>query len=87
MTAEEMAAWMLSRVEADGCVYQEEAVAHLMELGEDELLRFNEAGNEVLGKAVLAAFRALTEGSVVWDRRERYWRPRSRFDGTGRLAD
>lgn len=87
MDAAGMAAWMLSRVEADGCLYQEDAVAHLMDIGEEELLRLNDAGNQVLGKGVLAAFRGLTESSVVWDRRERYWRSRVQADGPGRLTD
>ena len=87
MDAQEMAAWMLSRVERDGCLYQEDAVYHLVSLGANDLLRINADGNEVLGTKVLAAFRRLTNTTVVWVRRDRYWRFRVDQDGPGREAE
>ena len=82
-----MAEWMLSRLEEAGCLYQEEAVFHLVRIGADELLRINDGGNQVLGKPVLAEFRKLTEGTVMWARGEKCWRPRENGEGPGRSAD
>lgn len=87
MDAEEMAVWMLARVEGERCLYQVDAVDHLLRVGADELLRINAAGNEVLDSKVLDAFRRLTENTVVWVRRERYWRLRVDEDLPGRDAE
>ena len=65
MDPEEVAVWMQSKIVAEGCLYHEDAVAHLSQVGADNLLRCNDAGNEVLAKAVLAAFRLLTDDTVV----------------------
>lgn len=87
MDAKEMAAWMLARVESERCLYQVDAVDYLLRIGADELLRINVAGNEVLDNKVLDAFRILTENTVVWVTRERYWRLRVEEDAPGREAE
>ena len=87
MDAKEMAAWMLARIEGERCLYQVDAVDYLLRVGANELLRINAAGNEVLDNKVLDAFRRLTENTVVWVSRERYWRLRVEEDVPGRQAE
>ena len=59
---------MLQQLERDGCVYQDDAVDYLTRANAPELLRENADGNEVLGRDVLDAFKALAEKTVVWVR-------------------
>ena len=82
-----MATWMLAKMESEGCLYQVDAVDHLLRLGVDRLLEVNPAGNDVLSRKVLDAFRRVTESTVVWVKQERYWRPREAGDPPGRVAD
>jgi hypothetical protein len=44
-------------------------------------------GYLAIGKAVLKAFRKLTEKSVVWDREDRSWRKRKPNDSPSRMQD
>lgn len=86
METEDVAAWMLSQIERDACVYQEDVVDHLIKTGNEGLLIENADGNQVLGKSVLAAFRKLTHDNVVWVKPDRYWRFRVAEDEPGRDA-
>jgi hypothetical protein len=78
--------WMLRQLERDGCVYQDDAVDYLTRANASGLLRENADGNEVLGREVLEAFKALTEKTVVWVRSDFYWRWRVAEDEPGREA-
>ncbi|MDP9877821.1 hypothetical protein J2W25_002126 [Variovorax boronicumulans] len=84
MTPDAVAAWMLARVGCEGCIYQDDVVDYLVKAKREELLTENADGNQVVGKAVLAAFRKLTETTVVWVKPERYWRWRVAEDEPGR---
>lgn len=86
MEANEVAQWMLVQIERDGCIYQDDVVDHLVKANREDLLRENADGNQVVGKEVLAAFRKLTEFSVVWVKPDRYWRWRVTEDEPGRDA-
>ena len=77
---------MLTQVERVGCIYQDDVVDYLVEAKREDLLTENADGNQVVGKAVLAAFRNLTETTVVWVKPERYWRWRVAEDEPGRDA-
>lgn len=77
---------MLAQIEREGCLYQDDVVDYLASSGQAGLLRENDEGNEVLGKAVLAAFLALTAETVVWVKSDRYWRNRVAEDEPGREA-
>ena len=81
-----MALWMLSQIEKDGCVYQDDAVDNLIKTGAEKLLRENADGNLVLGRDVLAEFKYITEHNVVWVKSGRYWRFRVAEDEAGREA-
>lgn len=86
MTPEAVAAWMLAQVEREGCIYQNDVVDYLVKAKREDLLTENADGNQVVGKAVLAAFRKLTETTLVWVKPERYWRWRVAEDKSGRDA-
>lgn len=86
MTPETVAAWMLAQVEREDCIYQDDVVDYLVKAKREDLLTENADGNQVVGKAVLAAFRKLTETTVVWVKPKRYWRWRVAEDEPGRDA-
>ena len=86
MTPDTVAAWMLAQVERDGCIYQDDVVDYLAKAKREDLLTENADGNQVVGKAVLAAFRKLSDATVVWVKPERYWRWRVAEDEEGREA-
>ncbi|WIN05609.1 MULTISPECIES: DUF6953 family protein [Pseudomonas] len=78
--------WMLSALERESCVYQDDVVDHLIKTRREDLLIENAEGNQVLGKKVLAGFRKLTAANVVWVKPGRYWRFRVAEDEPGRDA-
>lgn len=86
MQAKEAASWMLAQVEKHGCIYQDDVVDYLVKAGAEELLRENSDGNLVVGRAVLDAFKAITETTVVWVKPDLYWRWRVTEDEPGRKA-
>lgn len=86
MDADLVSKWMLAQIELETCVYHDDVVDYLVKAGEEDLLAENLDGNQVLGKAVLAAFRRLTPSNVVWVKPDRYWRFRVAEDEPGRDA-
>ncbi|NSX15640.1 hypothetical protein HTY52_16265 [Cupriavidus taiwanensis] len=86
MDVSAIAGWMLAKLTQEACVYQEDVVDYLVKAKREDLLIENADGNQVLGKEVLAAFRALTEANVVWVKPDRYWRFRVPEDEPGRDA-
>ncbi len=86
MDAKAVAGWMLTQVEMHGCIYQDDVVDYLVRADSEELLRENSDGNLVVGRAVLDAFKAITEATVVWVKPDRYWRWRVIEDEPGREA-
>jgi len=86
MDAKEAATWMLWRLAAEGCLYQDDVVDHLVTAKAEGLLRENADGNLVVGTSVLNAFKNLTPDNVVWVRPDFYWRFRVPEDEEGREA-
>jgi hypothetical protein len=70
---EEVAAWMLGRIEAEDCVYQDDVVDYVLNTRGEQWLRENADGNLVVGKE-----------TVVWVKPDRYWRWRVDEDEPGR---
>jgi hypothetical protein len=75
-TAQEVAQWMLDEVTRKGELHQETAASDIALKFGLEFTYDNENGNLAIRRDVLAAFRILTENSVVWDRENRLWRKR-----------
>lgn len=86
MTPDTVAAWMLDRVEREGCIYQDDVVDYLVKAKREDLLTENADGNLAVGKTVLASFLKLTATTVVWVKPDRYWRWRVAEDEPGREA-
>lgn len=86
MAPGQVASWMLSEIEAHGCIYQDDVVDYLVRAKADDLLRENSDGNLVVGLKVLDAFKRITETTVVWVKPERYWRFRVAEDEPTREA-
>ena len=86
MNLEDSVAWMIEKLESDGCVYQDDVVDKLVTRGREIFLRENADGNLVLGSDLLKAFRQITGDKVVWVRPNRYLRWRVAEDEPGREA-
>ncbi|MCC6136112.1 MAG: hypothetical protein LM550_01245 [Candidatus Contendobacter sp.] len=86
MNARNIALWMQSELEKQGCIYQDDAVDYALKAGGESFLRENADGNLVLGRSVLTEFRKLNEPDVVWVKPDRYWRFRVPEDESGRDA-
>src|SRR3954451_20749411 len=80
-TPEDVAAWMLAECEQAGQLTQPAAVAGI---------RARVGAEVVVGHRirldVLAAFRAVTAGAVVWSQAEGAWRRRNRDDPPGKRS-
>ncbi len=82
-----VASWMKGQLEKHQTLYQDVAVHEIQSRFGPEFTYLNDAGNPAIDRKVLAAFRSLTEGSVVWERGERCWRRRESYDPEGRVVD
>jgi hypothetical protein len=83
-TPEQIARWMVAKLERDEFLRQEEVVYEIAARFGDEFTYINQNGNLAIDRRVLAAFRNTTVGTVVWERRERMWRKRDEADEIGR---
>lgn len=73
VNASDVAQWMLAELEKSSCLYQEDAVHRIKSKFGGEFVYENENGNPAISRKVLAEFRRLTEGKVMWDRYEKFW--------------
>lgn len=78
--------WMMTRIQHEGCLYQDDVVDFLVKSNAEDLLRENSEGSLVVGTALLNSFKKLTETTVVWVKPDRYWRFRVAEDEPGREA-
>ncbi|MBN6078620.1 DUF6953 family protein [Aggregatibacter actinomycetemcomitans] len=82
----EIISWMLTKLEKDECLYQDDVVDFLIKEGKEEYTQENSEGNQVLSKRLLAEFERQTRDNVVWVKSEFYWRFRVKEDEPGRIA-
>lgn len=80
LTAKDVADYMLQRLTEEETLYQEVIVYEIQEKFGEKFVYVNENGNLAISRKVLAAFRGITEGKVVWSRSDRFWRFREDFD-------
>ena len=78
---------MAEQLEHKVYLYQEDVVGDLREQLGEQFVYQNASGNPAISRAVLRAFRKLTENTVVWERSGRSWRQRAGYDRPGRHAD
>ncbi len=81
-----VAEWMVSELNRQGCLYQDDVDDRLVKTKHEDLLRENAEGSLVVGTKLLKEFRKLTEKDVVWVRTDFYWRFRVAEDDAGREA-
>lgn len=86
MNAKEVSQWMRSKLDLEGCLYQDDVVDYLVKFNINSLLRENSDGNLALERQLLNEFRKLTQDEVVWVKPNMYWRFRVREDEPGRDA-
>lgn len=86
MKPSDIAQWMQSRLEKEGCLYQDDVVDMLVKSDFEEHLRENVDGNQVLTRQVLDQFKKLNADTVVWVQPDKYWRFRVKEDEPSRTA-
>ena len=86
MQPSDIAEWMQYKLEKEGCLYQDDVVDMLVKTKNENYLRENADGNQVLSTTVLNTFKKLNELTVVWVRSEQYWRFRVKEDDSSRNA-
>ena len=57
-------------------LFQETVVYEIQERFGDDFVYTNKRGNRAISLSVLREFRKLTEGKVIWDHKNRFWRQR-----------
>jgi hypothetical protein len=83
-TAASVADWMLGEVRRQGVLYQADAVFQIEANFGEAFVYDNDNGNRAISPDVLSAFREISDQSVVWNKRERFWRLREPEDEIGR---
>jgi len=86
MQASEVAHWMQSLIEKEGCLYQDDVVDMLIRSKHEEHLQENSDGNQVLARIILSEFKKLNAKTVVWVAAGKYWRLRVKEDEASRTA-
>ncbi|HDL8331179.1 ATP-dependent RNA helicase HrpA [Yersinia enterocolitica] len=70
----------------DGCLYQQNVVDYLVKTDNEQHLKENADGNQVLSTKVINKFRVDSGEDVVWVKPDKYWRYRVAEDEDGREA-
>ncbi len=79
---------MFRKLQADGQLWQDEAVYEIETRFGESFIYINPNGNPAINRRVLKEFQRLTHTTVVWERGERMWRFREPTDPSGqRQAD
>ncbi|SQK75747.1 DUF6953 family protein [Tatumella ptyseos] len=77
---------MMSKLNKDKCLYQQEVVDYLVKGAQELHLKENADGNQALSAKVINKFRVDSGNDVVWVKADRYWRYRVHEDEDGREA-
>lgn len=85
-TAKDVADWMLETV-MKGTLYQRDAVEYIERHFGQRFIYSNENDNPAISTKVLDEFRHVSKDTVVWNRRERYWRLWQPGDPRSRMVD
>ena len=75
-----VAEWMAQELLRKKELYQEIVVYEIQNRFGKKFTYINRNGNSAIDKRVLEEFRKITEGKVVWSRRNRNWRFREEYD-------
>lgn len=84
ITAKGVAAWMLNQVNLKKRLYQRDAVWNIKKYFGERFIYLNKNRNPAISQDVLKEFLSISLKTVVWNKRERYWRPRQSSDHISR---
>jgi hypothetical protein len=88
ITTKDVAAWMLNQVELKERFYQQDAVWSVRKYFGERFIYLNQNHNPAISREVLKEFLRISLKTVVWNRRERYWRSRQLSDHiSNRMVD
>lgn len=77
---------MQNILQSNSCLYQSEVVDFLTKSNNEHFMIENTSGNHTLSQDILKTFHKLTEDSVVWVKKDAYWRHRVPEDEPNREA-
>ncbi|WP_023637963.1 DUF6953 family protein [Dickeya solani] len=77
---------MMTILKKDGCFYQQDVVDYLIKANNEQHLKENADGNQVLSTKLINRFRVDSGENVVWVKPDKYWRYRVAEDELGREA-
>lgn len=83
-TACDVAQWMFEELKREEDLYQNEVVYEIDRRFGSKFTYTNDNGNLAIDRDVLKEFRELTKDIVIWERGERRWRLREKYDDPGR---
>lgn len=87
ITDRDVALFMLSELNQNEYLYQEEAVYKIEDKFGESFVYYNNNGGQSISKKVLIEFRKLTP-DVVWERGEKCWRLKNNDEAiSGRMTD
>lgn len=84
LTARDVAAWMLNQLQTDGRLYQQRAAWHIRRHFGGRFIYINKNNNLAISRDVLKEFLLISLKTVVWNRRDRFWRTRHSSDPRNR---
>lgn len=76
----------MNTLKKNGCLYQQDVVDYLVKSDNEQHLKENADGNQVLSTKVISKFRVDSGDNVVWVKPDKYWRYRVAEDEPGREA-
>jgi hypothetical protein len=82
----DVAEWMFNELKKAGALYQSNAARSIIQHFGGGFIYRNRNDNYAIDHDVLEHFRTITEKTVVWVKRERFWRWRQESDPTGTRA-
>lgn len=87
-SAKDIAEWIVEQLEKEQYLYQETVVYDIEDKFGKQFVYINVNGNLAIDRKVLEELRSLIEGTVVWERGQRMWCKREKYDPPEkRLAD
>lgn len=86
LSVADVSLWMMSNLQMDKCLYQQDVVDYLVKADNEQHLKENADGNLVLSASTINQFRKDSGNDVVWVKPDKYWRYRVAEDEEGREA-
>jgi len=82
--ASDVAQWMLSAIEEQGELTQNNAYYEINKQFGNKFTTVNNSGSPCIRGSVLTAFKKISQDTVIWERGDKKWRKREFYDAPGR---